>query len=83
MGKKKTFKADKRDFEKEIHNVMWKDAREEKKKKKAEEIARTQRTTLVDEESTSGGMTEKSKIPTTDGERDEDFRIFLETFKGT
>lgn len=33
MGKKITFKADKRDFNKDYHNLMRKEAREQKKKK--------------------------------------------------
>ena len=63
MVNKNTFKADKRDFIKEFHNSMRKDAREERKKKKVEELARTQTTIPAYEESTSSGVTEKSKIP--------------------
>lgn len=77
MGKKKTFKADRKDFEKEICNVMRRDAPEEKKK--AKDLASTQRTIPADEENTPGGVTEKSKNPSTDKEWDEDHRIFLET----
>ena len=40
---------------------MRKDARKEKKK--AGEIAKAQRSTTVDEESTSGGVSEEGKIP--------------------
>lgn len=63
---------------------MRKDTREDKNKnKKVEELAKTQRTTLVGETSTSGEVTEESKIPAVDGEWDDDYKTFIETYKGT
>ena len=46
MGKKRIFKADKRDCEKEIRNLMRKeDHKEKKKKEKAEELEKAQKKT--------------------------------------
>lgn len=62
MGKRKTFKVDKWDFEKEIRNKMRKEAKEvkSKKNKKAEELAKSQMT--IPAESTSDGVTEKNQM---------------------
>lgn len=63
---------------------MRKDAWEEKKKKKKDvELVRTQRTIPAYEESTSSGVTERSKIPSPYEEWDEEYMNFLETYKGT
>lgn len=81
MSKKKIFKEDKRDFSKEIHNLMRKDAIEEKNKKKAWVLTKTHRTTPVDEEITYDGVTKESNIPAAD-EWDENWKTFQDTYKG-
>lgn len=61
MGKRKTFKVDRRYFAKEIHNLMIREARKEEKK--VEELARTRRSTIAEEEGTYDGVSEEGKIP--------------------
>lgn len=59
MGKQKSFKAKKRNFEKEISQLMRKQAREEKYK--AEKAARAQKPSALEAAGTSVGVTTQGR----------------------
>lgn len=60
MGKRNSFKANKRDFAKEICNLIRKTARKEKRN--AEELEKTHRSITTDQEGTSSGVVEEKKM---------------------
>lgn len=87
MGKTKPFKAENRDFKKEIHILMKKHTRKEKHK--YEEFSKTRIITVVEGEGTSVGVSEKGKTTETDmknlkkNEWDKDWKAYLETQEWT
>lgn len=78
MGKTRTFKADNRDFTKDIQNLMNRKARKEKQKSEALEM--DQRSRVIQDEGSSIEVSKKGNTSEVDFKKncDEDLKTTLE-----